>query len=300
MRRALLFAIIFFVCTVATTFAAVPGFMKAKMGTLAGKFYIDKDVPLTKGIVSLFSTKDGPPPIVGSSRRVPDMVTRTDGSGKFSVKLVPGAYYMGALVRDIKGGPGPPREGEDYFFAMTGQGELRQFKVKRRQLTEAGAIEGTTPDKFTEFKNFVIMAGRVFDEHGVPFKGAIVTVKEKLNAPRPKYVAKRVGADGKYELKLPAGRYYLMARESLRRGRPKAGSFVGAYGKTGPSNSGSPTRAGGVLKEKPDAGTALVIEAKVGEVYYNLDITMFAIPDPEKTRIQNEREARKRTDEHLN
>ena len=297
MKKILFFLILFFLTVVGSGQAGVPGFMKARMGTLTGQFYVVQEQPLKNALVSFFNKSDGQPPIIGSARRVPDMVSRTDESGSFSVKLLPGEYYMGALVREVKDGPGPPREGESYFFAMKGAGELRLFEVKSKQVTTVGIIRGTTPDKLTEYKQYVVMKGRVIDEKGDPFKGALVTVKDKLNAPRPKFVGERVGADGKYEIRLPPGRYYLMARESLRRGRPRAGSFVGSYGKTGPSNGGALAGAGsGARGEKQVATEAVAIETKEGEVYDNLDIIMFAIPDPEETRIKYEKEARKRQD----
>jgi len=275
--------------------AGVPGFMKARMGSLEGEFYQTPNQPLANGVVSFFNEKGGDPPIVGSIRRVPDLVSRTDAKGRFSAKLLPGRYYMGAMVRDIKDGPGPPRKGEEYFFAMANPGELRLFEVRSRRVNKVGRVRGTHPENFKEFKRYVVIRGRVVDEKGQPFTGAIITVKDKLNSPRPKYIGERVSSDGRYEVKLPPGRYYIMARESLRRGRPKVGSFVGAYGRGGPSNSTSPSRAQDGPKGKGGTdGEAVALECRASKVYENINITMYAIPDPEETRAQKEREARKR------
>ena len=120
---------VFFVTV--NSWAEAPGFLKARMGTLTGEIVIEGK-PLPGAIVSFFNTASGPPPILGTVRRVPDMVTRTNQDGKFSVKLLPGSYFMGALVRQKGGGIGPPRPGEKFYFAHDKEGNLRSFDIKKR------------------------------------------------------------------------------------------------------------------------------------------------------------------------
>ena len=109
--------------------------------------------------------------------------------------------------------------------------------------------------------------------------------------------------NGTYEIKVPPGKYYVMAHEFIRGGRPRPGSSIGMYGKTAPSNVAIPSNAMGGLGGNMPPGIAaqsrsgveaIPIEGKHGEVLENIDITMFNIPDPEKTRKKIEEEARAR------
>jgi hypothetical protein len=298
MRRG---AVVFLILTFAASLAygGVPGFMKEKMGTLEGQFLTEKDKPLVKGIVSFFNEQGGAPPLAGSARRVPDMVTRSDEAGHFSVKLLPGKYFMGALIRDPSAGPGPPREGEKYFFAMAEEGKLRVFEVKTKETTNTAEVMGESPDKFVQLKDFGIIQGEVKDEQGKPLAGILVTVKEDLSDPRPQYISEPTRKDGRYQLKLPPGKYFISARESLQTGRPRPGSYVGTYGKTAPVEATRQTSTGGApagIGAQGSGGEAIVIEAKSGQTYDGVNINLYRIPDPEKTRQQYEEEARIRNE----
>ena len=280
--------------------AGVPGFMKARMGVAEGTFLSGTEIqPLAGAIVSFFNKDGGPPPIVGSVRRVPDMVSRTDQTGKFTVRLLPGQYYMGALVREANAGPGPPREGEKYFFAMAEEGKLLTFSVKTKETTQIGQVTGQTPDKFKEFSDFVTIRGTVADENGKAIEGILITIRDQPQSPRPKYISDRTKADGSYELKLPPGAYYIKARESLQGGRPRPGSYIGAYGKSAPVDSVAPANSTGVSGGAPPGagmqvggGQALVLQTESGKVYEDVDIHLYKIPDPDDTRRKFEEEAR--------
>lgn len=276
------------------SWAGTPGFMKAGMGTIEGHLYVNGKV-LPNAIVAFFNKKGGPPPVVGSTRRVPDMVGRADAKGKFSIRLLPGWYYMGALIRARGKGPGPPRKGEKFYFIKNGQGRLQAMEVKAGALTQAGRVEGLKPGDFKESNKFMTIEGQVLDPHGKPVAGALILLKDKSNAPRPQYIAPPSGKDGKFFIKVPAGSYYLMARKSLLGGRPQAGSLVGTYGKTSPLKSNAKT---GAIKAgmgvRGGMGTALAVHGKNGEVISGININMFKIPDPAATRSRFEKQARAR------
>nr|MBF0222378.1 carboxypeptidase regulatory-like domain-containing protein [Desulfobulbaceae bacterium] len=283
--------------------AGIPGFMKARMGTLKGQVFVD-DKPLADAIVSFFDTKGGPPPAIGSARRVPDMVTRTDSQGWFTAQLLPGNFYVGAMVRAVGLGPGPPRAGEEFFFVRNSEGRLRSVAVITKQVVEIGRLDGVPPGKFKEFDDFIVITGKITDENGQPRSGVMVTLKESMSAARPKFVSERTGDDGLYELKVPPGQYYVLARESLQGGRPRTGSFIGTYGKTAPVGDASPLNAGGKSGGAPPGigtqgggGEAISVIGKKGEVLSGVDIQLFRIPDPEETRKKFEDEARARTPE---
>ena len=66
------------------------------VGTLTGKVLFQDDMS-HGGVVSFFLKRGGPPPDQGTSRRVPDRIARMNPDGSFSVKLLAGVYYMGAM-----------------------------------------------------------------------------------------------------------------------------------------------------------------------------------------------------------
>ncbi|VAW40512.1 hypothetical protein MNBD_DELTA03-1613 [hydrothermal vent metagenome] len=276
------------------SWAGTPGSMKAKMGTIEGHLYVNGKV-LPNAIVAFFNKKGGPPPVAGSTRRVPDMVGRADAKGKFSVRLLPGWYYMGALIRARGKGPGPPRKGEKFYFIKNDQGQLRALEVKAKALTQAGRVEGLKPGAFKEFSKFMTVKGQILGPDGKPVAGALILLKGKINASRPQYIAPPSDKDGKFSFKVPPGSYYLMVRKSLLGGRPQAGSLVGTYGKTSPLKANAKTggiRAG--MGVRGGMGTALAVRGKNGAVISGITINMFKIPDPVATRKRFEKQARAR------
>lgn len=284
-----------------TSWADVPGFMKAKMGTVKGTLYV-KDKPLANAVVSFFDKNGGPPPVVGSARRVPEVIKRTNAQGQFSVKLLPGTYYMGALVREESKGSGPPRPGEEYFFVQSDKGQLREFSIAEKQSCDVGRVNGVTPGSFQEFKNFITIKGKVTGEDGKPLAGALVTLKESMDAPRPRYISEGTAADGTYSMKVPPGKYFVVGRESIQGGKPGIGSYIGSYGKTNPvtgSGNAIPPNVGSQSGASPAAmglqgtggGQAISVEGKEGEVISDINIQMFKIPNPGETRAKFEAEA---------
>lgn len=88
--------------------------------------------------------------------RIPDIVGRMGKDGRFSVKLLSGSYYMGALVITDPGrGPGPPKEGETFYFAKDDKGELRTFTLGTKEVKDVGQVVGALPDTFPVVRNLV-------------------------------------------------------------------------------------------------------------------------------------------------
>lgn len=277
--------------------ADVPGFMKARMGTVKGTLYV-KGKKMPNAIVSFFDKNGGPPPIIGSARRVPDMVNRTNDKGEFSVQLLPGSYYMGAMPRPVSKGPGPPRPGEKYYFMRDEKKELRVLTVETRQEVLVGRVDGMPPDAFKELKDFVTMKGKITGEDNKPLAGIMVTLKDNMEAQRPKYISDPTKADGLWQMKVPPGKYYVIGRESSLGSKPGVGSYIGSYGKASSpldaaANSGKtaqpPAGGGG----SPGAGTAgaIAVEGSSGAVLKDLDLVMFKMPDPGETRKKFETQA---------
>lgn len=288
----------------ATVFAAgVPGYLKERMGTLNGEFHVENK-PLPNATLSFFNTTGGPPPNLGNARRVPDLVSRADADGKFSVPLPPGMYFMGALIREKGAGPGPPRPGEKFFFARNPDGKMRIFTVKAKQTTETGIIAGIAPERFEEFQSYMTIRGKVKDADGKPLGGIIVTLNDNLNSARPKFISGKTNEDGTYEVKVPPGKYYVVAHESIRGGRPTPGSKIGMYGRNiQPGSTPSPNTPGGGPGNKMFPGSAaqsgtgnevLPVAGQEGDLLEHIDIIMLAVPDPEKMRQKYLDEAQER------
>ena len=163
-----------------------------------------------------------------------------------------------------------------------------------QQTLDNTALTVTLPTRRT-------ITGKVTGEDGKPLAGILVTLKESMEAPRPKFISEGSAADGTFSMKVPPGKYFAVGRESVQGGKPAVGSYIGSYGKTNPStgesapppNVGSQTGASPAAKglQSAGGGQALAIEGKEGEVIGNIDIQMFKIPDPVETRAKFEAEA---------
>jgi hypothetical protein len=256
--------------------AAPPSATGPPVGAMTGKVLFQDDLS-RGGVVSFFLKRQGPPPDLGTSRRVPDRITRLNPDGSFSVKLLAGVYYMGAMQWYKGRQPGPPRPGEKFIFIRDADGTLKTVEVKAGEDIDIGVVTGSAPTDFVEVSDAFIIRGVVTDEKKTPFAGAVVLLKYNMNSPRPVYVSKVTGEDGKYEFSVPAGTYYIIARQQLSMvGRPKPGSYLGTYG---------------IEEEKPIGGGQVMgasmgkaVTGKQDDVLENINIMMFKLPDPEERR----------------
>jgi hypothetical protein len=279
--------------------AGVPGFMKERMGTLSGQVVTDDGNPLPGGVVSFFDAEKGIPPLIADMHRIPDIIGRMGPDGRFSVQLLPGSYYMGALlITDPGRGPGPPQKGETFYFAKDSNNELRTFTLGTKEEKDAGVIIGAAPETFPQVKNLVTFEGMLLKEDGKPFVGGVVLVKTDMNNQRPDLVSQRTGEDGKFRIQLPPDTaYYLVGRERSV-GRPVPGSYVGIYGSNSAISAGGALPVGNVRPAQPGSGMPEVfgrdigpeedlpepVTGKAGEVLRGIDITMFKVPVPGEQR----------------
>ncbi len=279
--------------------AKMPGYLKGNTGTLAGQVITEDGKPLPGGVVSFFNTEKGIPPLVVNMHRVPDMVGKMRPDGKFTVKLSPGSYYMGALVITDPGrGPGPPREGETFYYSRDDKGNLLELTLKAKEIKDAGRVIAALPDTFPAAKNLMTIEGRLLLEDGTPFTGGVVLVKTDMSKARPDFVSTRTKEDGKFSLKLPPNtEYFLLGRERTF-GRPVPGTYVGTYGSTKSISQGGALPVGGMQPAQPISGVPQVeglhlgpgedvpiaVMGKTGETKSGYDIMMFKVPVPGEQR----------------
>jgi hypothetical protein len=274
---------------------------KAGPGIASGQVVDEDGSPLPGGVVSFFNAENGVAPLLADVHRIPDMVGRMDPDGRFSLKLKPGSYYMGALIiTDPKRGPGPPRAGEKFYYARDDQRDLREIAIDTGEEKDFGQVVMALPDTFPAAKNLVTVQGRLLmnkDGKGIPFAGGVVLVKTNMNKQRPDFVSTRTDEAGRYEIKLPADTpYFLLGRERSV-GRPGPGSYVGTYGSNQPFNLGGVLPIGN-LGGRPASGIPAfegmdigpskdlpkTVIGKPGQSFTGVDIMMFKIPVPSEQR----------------
>jgi hypothetical protein len=201
--------------------AEEPGSAEEPTGTISGQLVNEADEVLTGGVVSFFYA--------------------------FSINLQPGTYYLGALIITDPGrGPGPPREGEKFYFVRDDKNNLFQLSVKANEVKDLGKLTGALPEAFLAAINMITVTGRLLVEGDKPFAGGIVLAKTDMKSQRPDFISERTGEDGRYVIKLPADTaYYLVSRQRVI-GRPTPGSYVGTYGSNSAINAGGALPIGNV------------------------------------------------------
>jgi hypothetical protein len=268
-------------------------------GIASGQVFDEAGSPLPGGVVSFFNAENAVAPLISDVHRIPDIVGRMHPDGRFNVKLNPGSYYMGALVITGPGrGPGPPKKGENFYYARDDQGDLREIAIGTGEDKDFGQIVMALPDTFTAAKNLVTIQGRLLKDDGTPFAGGVVLVKRNLNKQRPDFVSSRTDEAGRYEIKLPADTPYFLVGRERSVGRATPGTYVGTYGSNKPISLGGVLPIGTVRPALPTSGMPAVegvdigpgndfpktVMGKPGQSFTGMDIMMFKIPVPLEQR----------------
>jgi len=207
-------------------------------GCISGKWITRESGPMTGAQVLLFNAAVGPPPSSNKFLRIPDAGTAVDTSGKFSVELPAGNYYLVMRKRLIPNSAGPPLEGDPQYYARLKSGEPKVFIVKAGKNTDIGTISTAEPfkkEKLVAKEDMTGIEGTVIDEQGQSVAGVRVFAYSSPEMQgRPLYASDVTGADGKYFLNVnQQGSYYLRVRTHFGGGKPLNGEFMGVYGKSG-------------------------------------------------------------------
>jgi len=212
-----------------------------KTGTVTGQVMIkDEDgKPLAFGQIMFYDVMSGPPPAPHKYERTPDISKTINAEGKFTVELLEGRYYIGA-VRRISGERfGPPQEGDYIFRSLDDNGKPKEYLVQAGKVLDIGTFTEAVPLKAEDIAQHNIataIEGYILDVDGKPVEDAVVVafVKPTIGG-RPLFVSDRSGKDGKYILRVTEGTYYLRARNSFAAGPPEPGQIVGYYGEGTPA-----------------------------------------------------------------
>ncbi len=200
----------------------------ASATTISGQVLIKGKAPMTTGVVLLYNKALGPPPST-KYWRVPDMITGTDGEGRFAIRVPKGVYYLQIAQKKPDGEIGPPQE-SDYFYShkdahekllpitiTTGSHDLGILKA----FLFAPSIEELT-------KDITSIEGIILDNKGNPVEKALVFgyLSEEATG-RPTFVSERSDKNGKYMLRVhDGGTFYLKVRSVYGGGKPQEGEFL--------------------------------------------------------------------------
>lgn len=247
-----------------------------ELGTLTGQV-VGENGSITMGVVSFFTTDNGPPIDRGVVRRVPELVVRIEQEGRFRANMPAGRYYVGVLQRERdRGGPWPPRPGEKFFFALDEAKELRVFTVQAGKTVDVGPVSGAIPHIVLDPDQYFNVRGTVRYEDGRPFAGAYVTAKKDLTTPRPLFISRPTDEAGRYSILLPPNEpFHIGALENLSGGWSPVPSAA-KHNMNPPVTIGS---EGSYVAGKQITG-------KPGELLEGIDITMYKVMDPEQVRTE--------------
>lgn len=248
------------------------------LGTVDGKVKFEGDDTIQGGIVSFFKADGSPTPDQASARKVPYKISKMNTDGTFSVKLPAGPYHMGAMKWKKGRRPGPPMPGEEFIFIYDKGKILRRIDCKAGEINDVGELSGWSPEeKERDLTHSLIIRGTVTNEKAEPFSGAVVMLKVEINSEKPQFISNPTKEDGRYEFVVLPGTYFLIAKQgSYMVGRPRPGSYMGAYGQKEAIGAG-----GGGGRTQASAST---VWGEKGETLENIDIVMFVLPDPEELK----------------
>jgi hypothetical protein len=204
-------------------------------GEISGAWITPKEGPIIEAMVYAFNAASGPPPLPEQYWRVPFDIGFTDVKGNFSMKVAVGTYYLGTLKKAAGNKPGPPEDGDLFFFSRDEKGVPKKYTVSSGNPLDVGVFRESAQFKVPAVKitdGITAITGIVKEPDGAPVAGVMVfAYHEPEMTGRPLFVSFRTGKDGKYLLQLSEkGVYYLKSRNFYGGGRPSSGDIFGKYG----------------------------------------------------------------------
>ena len=252
------------------------------LGMISGRIVQVDGEPFISGFVALFDSENQPPMDYGHTFRSPTMISFIGENGEFTTLPTPeGVYYLGAIKREKWKG-GPPKSDETRYSAIDAEGKYLLFTIESGQNRDVGNVKVVEPESFPELEEYFTVQGKILNAESEAVPNALVLVKKDYNKPKADFISDKTTADGSYTLKIPPGKYFFIARESLTKsGRPKPHSIMGVLGHT------KPIGIGGRLDEPPN-----YIIGQAGDEFKDVNITMFKVPKPDVRRKEMEEKIR--------
>ncbi len=230
----------------------------APMSTVIGRIQAS-GVETYRGVAALW---DGSEERIPDPRRytiIPYSVVPLAPDGSFEMKVRPGRYYLGAILRTTPGpAMGPPRPGDLIFLTPDKEGNALLVELQADTRIDVG-----THAKSWRYAGFraddgIRISGRVTDDQGEPVPNLLVfAFADRSVSEMPLAVSERTDAEGRYLLRLDRpGEVFLRVRENYGGGTPTQGGYMGVYGGRTP---------------------ALLRVSEQGEIT-GIDVTVFRLP----------------------
>ncbi|MCX7769667.1 MAG: carboxypeptidase-like regulatory domain-containing protein [Proteobacteria bacterium] len=154
--------------------------------------------------------------------RGPAFIVYPSYDGNFSINLPPGTYYIIARKRAKGGMYGPIEEGDLFNFyhgnpVVVKKGYMKNVEIECvKRLSQLESDEG-----------YPILSGVVRDKNGKPLAGIFVLLYHNREMQgKPLYISGRSDSNGNFSIKVPPGKYYILARENIG-GPPITGEWTG-------------------------------------------------------------------------
>jgi hypothetical protein len=203
-------------------------------GLVTGKVLIPNGKPMKHGLMLCYSKQSGPAPFPERYWRVPDIVVPVGSDGKFSIELVEGEYYIGAIGRESsKIIPGPPSDGDVLMLHKDKSGIPKIIKVVEGKTIDLGKQKGRIYRESTKKGiNIMSVEGMITMQDNTPVPGAFVfAFQSPERGKRPVFASEKSDKDGRYILRVDGvGPYYLIARDTYGGGKPQVGQLKGVFG----------------------------------------------------------------------
>lgn len=197
------------------------------VGVLKGTIQTTDGKPLSGGKMYIFNADKGPPPATEKYFRVPDETASLDVDGGFSVELIPGRYYIGALLRKWENAMiGSPAEGDIYYDGR----EL--YEILPGSINNINVIKGGKQflmDISTKAESVTAIWGTVTDTSGKPVENVVVFAYTQLEMNgRPMFASAPTGKNGDYRLRVAGdGTFFLRGSDVYGKGIPTEGKVIG-------------------------------------------------------------------------
>lgn len=208
-----------------------------------------RGTPLDRGNVSVYSLQEG-----GDFRGMGLLTNSLSPGGRFRFDLEPGSYIIVARKRQENGALGPLKKGDLFCYPRANPIELadgqsceievacyprddidsflgnsdsdprgRREEIRRAASLREASIQNTTTGPSASKQRQTKLSGRVLDLEGAPRPGLFVSAYPAELFPLfQMFVIRQItqhmaqtGQDGRYQLWLPPGSYYLVAREKI-------------------------------------------------------------------------------------
>jgi hypothetical protein len=231
-------------------------------GVIKGRALMSSGKPMQYGLVLCYLKQNGPAPLPERYWRVPDAVIPVESTGKFSVELIEGQYYVGVIGRkSSKLVPGPPIEGDSLILLKDKKGKPEIITVTAGKTIDTGTRKGSIYKKSVKKNNKITaIEGVIKHADGTPVSGAFVfAFHSPERASKPVFASEKTDNTGKYFLRVEDGTFYLKVRDVYGGGRPQTGEIKGVYGGDEP----------------------VPVSVKVGSILKDIDIGVQQIQRPE-------------------